>query len=406
MKALRLTFIALALATLAACGKQSPFAVRDEAAVFVDGESTIYFAKTGEPESESTSVQVTCNYDWVAYPNAEWLSVNPQSGKANTTVEVTIGVNQVNDGEIRFGQVNFFDKEMLTKTSVTIRQNGSYFIVDETELSAGFMDKSAVINIRANTSWSLECLTDGFSSSVENGDGDAAVTINFSENDGETAREGFVRISTQADLQVKQYIVKISQDYGLILKMLNWSWTNVQGYSGAQEGAKIKYVGDDEDYAVPTAKGKRQVVDPLQYGDYKPVYVWGGWPDDSSNPGSYFFTSAGIRLNYGSSSSNPCAWIRLPAYDGYRPIRIDVTVQDTRSYKIAVPAADVANDPTAAAWSKFTAVGTEKKSSAKGTTLSWDIASKSETDVEYYIVAKNTQSVIEHIVMYYEKVAL
>ena len=404
MKHLRIILYSAAVFLAVACGEQSPFAVRDEAAVFIDGSTDLFFSKTGEPESESTSFSVSCNYDWVAYPNADWIEVSPTSGKADVPTEVSVSVTKINDGEIRSAQVNFFDKDMLTKSSVTVTQNGSYFIVDATELNAGFMDNSISFDIRANTRWSLECLTDGFTSTTTGGDGDATVTINFSANDGEAAREGLVLVSTEADLKVKRYLVKITQDFGLILKMHDWSRANMQGSTKAAEGALIRYAGTDADYTVPEAKGKRQVLDTLQYGRYKPVNVWGGWPEDSSNPGSYFFTDDGIRLNYGSSSSNPCAWIRLPEYEGYRPLRIDVKVYDTRSYKICVPAADV-NDPTKAAWSKFSVIGSEKKSSVKGTVLSWDISAKSQTGIEYYIVAKNTQSVIQDIDIYYEKIA-
>lgn len=402
----RLLSLIISLIALWSCTGNSLFAVRDEAAVFIEGDEVLRFSKEGESEGTGTTVTVTCNYDWVAYPSVEWISVDPSEGKAGVPVEVNISITDENDGEIREGRVNFFDIGMLTKSFVTVIQNGSYFIVDDVALSAGFMEKSVSFAVRANTSWSVESLTEGFSCDVNGGDGDGTVTVSFSENSGEDVREAYVLVTTEAELTVKRYMVTITQDFGLILRMMDWSLSNVIGSSSATEDAKIKYVGDDANYSIPTAKGQRKVVDPLQYGDYKPVHVWGGWPDDSSNPGSYYYTSAGMRLNYGSSSStNPCAWIRLPEYEGYRPVKIDLTVQDTRSYKIAVPADAVADDPSSAVWGKFTVIGPEKKSSSKGSTLSWDISDKSVGGAEYYIVAKNTQSVVQHIVAYYEKLA-
>lgn len=187
-------------------------AVSDEAAVQIT-TSSLEFDRDGTCSEAQAVSTVECNYDWIAYPtDASWIEVTPSSGLANTPVEVTIKVSENRKFTSREGAVNFFDKDLLSKRSCTIDQDGAFFGIDPVERDSvlTYDIESYEFTVHSNVKWTVATNNADYVPESVSGEGEKKVKINFPKNMGEDINDVDIIVTADIDEEDKADTVHLN----------------------------------------------------------------------------------------------------------------------------------------------------------------------------------------------------
>jgi len=389
---------------LAGCAKLSDAQKNEPLVKVVDDLEVLTFNRQGACVSGEASFEFSCNYDWKVASNASWAKIDVTEGKAGEMVKVKVTVDP-NVNDFRTCEVNVFDKNMLTKTSINIIQDGVKFIVDETPVDMPFVDTVTTVSILTDANWTAEIVGEGFSLDKTSGEGSYELQIKTARNLAgmiDADKTAKVIVKTDADIKVNQYTVDITQSSGYCFDVSELSYYNVKYKVDSKENtkaradAKIEYVGTktaekgslvQEAFDFPTSTSyKRKVNTKIDYYKVNPDgYVFGLYSHSTSTH-YYLWESGDLMFDYGGTSNDGCpSRIDFPVFEKYRPYRVEVVT------KIANSSAFIGENNTGVVTEIKLALKNIYKTTAPLTstvaneTWVWDISDKTVVNRRYFL---------------------
>lgn len=154
--------------------------------------SVDFMADSFPAKGGSKTIILTSNISWSASSNADWLSVNPTSGKEGASITLTASANNTPTG--RKGVVtltpNTGDPIKINVSQSTDHQ----FSVDQSEVMFESRASEASILLTAKTSWQVSSDAEWLTVSPGNGSGNGTLTLIASQNVTTEVRSALVVI--------------------------------------------------------------------------------------------------------------------------------------------------------------------------------------------------------------------
>jgi hypothetical protein len=146
-----------------------------------------------ETAGEIHAITVTCNVEWAATANAEWIALSPASGTGNGTITVNVEANST--PETREATITI-KAGALTET-VTIKQPGIVPVIEisENSISAGAPANSYPLAVTSNIEWTADPDAEWITLDPTSGTGDGTITINVEANTSQSPRTGRVTVT-------------------------------------------------------------------------------------------------------------------------------------------------------------------------------------------------------------------
>ncbi|MFI3315761.1 MAG: BACON domain-containing carbohydrate-binding protein, partial [Rikenellaceae bacterium] len=169
-------------------GTTQSFTITQAGETFIPTLSLSKTSQTVESTSGSLTLNVTSNTSWIVTDIPSWITLSQTSGEGDVAITVSYGENS--DYSSRTGSFTFsYDNSSV---SVTVTQEGKEFIptlsIDKTTQSVTATAGSFSLNLTSNTSWSATNNSSWITLSKTSGEGDAAITVSYSENSEYTSR--------------------------------------------------------------------------------------------------------------------------------------------------------------------------------------------------------------------------
>lgn len=138
----------------------------------------------------SKSVSINSNTSWKITSMPSWLTVDKESGTGDSEINVTVTDNP-NTTE-RNGELIISQSELVTKTSINVKQKGKTFDVNSNALLFSDKGESQSVGISTDGFWKASANVDWITCTPQSSTGEATLTISVTENVTEEERSGIV----------------------------------------------------------------------------------------------------------------------------------------------------------------------------------------------------------------------
>ena len=164
---------------------------------FTIGETVIDFSD----DASTNKVDIITDGTWESFCNADWVELSPSSGCGNSTLSISVIENISPNDRIAFASVVVSDKTI----ELTIRQQGKFLSLDDSQLVIPSKGGSANVFINTNDSWEarLEDASEWLALSTMQGDGDVNLTITATDNASVNERTEVLGITTKNNLSIQ-----------------------------------------------------------------------------------------------------------------------------------------------------------------------------------------------------------
>lgn len=195
--------------------------------VFFVKDQPITVTQTGVPTSYSLSsasssfqihggngdVSLTANWSWTLQADSPWIQItSAASGSGNTTITFTVAANSGESS--RSGSIKILDDKSVVKQIFKIGQSGQVspvYSLDSTNVDFTFYGGSTVVELGANSSWSIETDAAWITGiSPMSGFGDATINYSAEANTSCMSRAGSIKILDENS--VVQQVLFVTQD--------------------------------------------------------------------------------------------------------------------------------------------------------------------------------------------------
>ena len=121
---------------------------------------------------------VLSDADWIAVASAPWITLSPESGTGNATINVSVTENTSDTTRVGFVAVSIYGK----CDTINIYQIGKYLNVSSELLNFTSKGGQTVISVKTKSDWTAECSEPWISLSATEGSGDCNLTISAHDN--------------------------------------------------------------------------------------------------------------------------------------------------------------------------------------------------------------------------------
>lgn len=139
------------------------------------------------------NLQINSNTDWMISDIPSWISITPDKGNGNATIEVSAVDNpSIND---RKGAIHITHEKLGIDVNIPITQKGKTFDVNTTLLN--FEDKASSQNIDIETdgTWNAVTSDNWITLTPTTNSGKSTLNVSVSENTGDNERTGQVTVT-------------------------------------------------------------------------------------------------------------------------------------------------------------------------------------------------------------------
>ena len=144
----------------------------------------------------SKSVKITCSGEWAVESSPSWLTINPYSGKGNSTITFTPLSNT--DLTARTGVFDIVSKDNSSlRKRVSVNQNAYIFNVDTQKLAFTSAVSSKSINIHSTAKWTARTDQSWITLSAKEGTGNQAIIVTVDKNSSKEDRSGKITLTSE-----------------------------------------------------------------------------------------------------------------------------------------------------------------------------------------------------------------
>lgn len=162
---------------------------------------------TFSDKAGSQSIEIQTDLQWTASTGAEWITLNPSSGKGKSKLQISVTENT--DTLDRIGYVNVYAGGKTL--SIAVVQESKYIHISSEAFHFNASTGNATLSISTNYNWTAE-VEDGVNWLIvmpKSGSSDAIITIGVSENNTPSNRTAKLFIAAQ---DAKTYIIEVTQN--------------------------------------------------------------------------------------------------------------------------------------------------------------------------------------------------
>ena len=138
--------------------------------------------------SQTATVNVKCSAEWSVQSDADWLTVRPSGGVANTATDLTVTVRTNTDMTARTGYLTIRCSGKTERVSVTQNPDAKLSLSTKA-LTFGAQASTNTLTVSANTDWTITSAAAWCKvTPAKGGNGDTAVSVACDENTGGSER--------------------------------------------------------------------------------------------------------------------------------------------------------------------------------------------------------------------------
>lgn len=254
-------------------GGQTPAPTPTPTAELKVSEPGQFGAKGGEQ-----TITVTASAAWAVNKSAgsEWLTINPESGKAGTT-NITLSATENTATEARTATISVWSGDITKKIEVTQAGANHEISIDTNNLEFTADEGSKTFKITTNTSWTVASDQTWCSVNPTSGKNDGTVTVKVEENTSTSERTATITVKSEVGDQTVKVIqsgaaavltlsvssIDFTSGNGsqsfMITSNTSWTvssdqtWCNISPTSGSGDGSVTVSVDENKETSERTA---------------------------------------------------------------------------------------------------------------------------------------------------------
>lgn len=142
------------------------------------------------PDESTQSIKLSTDATWFARTDSDWIELSTTSGKGNEEIQVTVKTYEGQEDRVGSISIQSCDKDY----AIRVVQKSAYLNTSESSITLSPLGGRMSLSFQSNTNWFITCDAAWLQVSQTEGQGDAEVFLEFSENTTDESRTCEVKI--------------------------------------------------------------------------------------------------------------------------------------------------------------------------------------------------------------------